>query len=369
MSLKKGSEDLEKFLTAARSDIESNDTVCCVVGNEAADLDSMASAVLYAYHRATAASESGTVYVPLINIPRADFKLRTEAVYLFEESGIDPGSLIFAEDLNLGVLHASGRLRMILVDHNRPAGSHGAYQDVVDGVIDHHADEGLFSDAPVRVIEPVGSAATLVARAILENNASALDGGTGALLLGTILLDTVNLDPEAGRVTPEDQAIAARLLELTGANQQELFDALQREKFNVSALDSADLLRKDYKEWKMGKLQVGVSSVLLSVGDWLKKDADLSRSLAAYAQSRNLDLLLAMNAYTDPEFTRELVVYCPDPSVRSTVISFLEASDLGVKQIEADSVDSATALYSQGNKGISRKKLQPLLLPYLEENS
>jgi exopolyphosphatase len=270
------------------------------------------------------------------------------------------------EDLDLAAFHSAGKLRMVLVDHNRPAGSHDEFFDTVEGVIDHHADEGLFTDVSIRVVEPVGSAATLVARAILKENAAALEESSALLLLGTILLDTVNLDPEAGRVTPEDQAIAEKLLALTDANQQELFDSLQREKFNVSALDSSDLLRKDYKEWKMGDLQVGVSSVLLSIGDWLKKDANLSESLATYARSRKLDLLLAMNAYTNPEFTRELVVYCPDTQLRSKVVPFLEKSELGLSPIASGTVDEATALYSQSNKGISRKKLQPLLLSFLE---
>lgn len=366
MSLPKGSKRLAQFLEAAGVGMQRAGAVCCVVGNEAADLDSMASAVMFAYHLATRNENDGTAFVPVINIPRGDYKLRTEAAFLFQEAGIDPELLLFAEDADLAKLHSAGRLRMILVDHNRPAGGHSAFQDTVEGVVDHHADEGLFTDASIRVLEPVGSTATLVARAILKENANALEEGSALLLLGTILLDTVNLDPEAGRVTPEDEVIAKKLLALTGADQQELFDALQREKFNVSALDSSDLLRKDYKEWTMGKLQVGVSSVLLSIEDWLHKDADLSGSLAAFAQSRGLDLLLAMNAYTDPEFTRELVVYCPDPSIRNKVVPFLESADLGLSPIASGTVDEATALYSQANKGISRKKLQPLLSDFLD---
>ncbi len=362
MSLPRGSEKLARFLRSTREGINKRGTVVCVVGNEAADLDSMASAVMYAYHRAA----SGENAVPLINIPRSDYKLRTEAVYLFDRCGIDVEDLLFEEDLDLAALHAEGRLKLVLVDHNRPAKVHSAFDSVVDGIIDHHADEGLFSDAAVRAIEPVGSAATLVAKRILEENADSLDEGTAMLLLGTILLDTVNLDPAAKRVTPEDEEIAEILLSLSGADQQELFDALQREKFNVSALSSADLLRKDYKEWQMGGQRVGISSVLLSIPDWLAKDSDLSGSLNTYAQAKGLDLLLAMIAYADPDFTRELVVYCPDPSLRSRVVTFLEESDLGLKPVASDSVNESTNLYTQANVAVSRKKLQPLLVAFLE---
>ncbi|TVR69557.1 MAG: hypothetical protein EA427_08045 [Spirochaetaceae bacterium] len=361
MSISKGAEKLNRYLKSARMAASGTDPVICVVGNEAADLDSMASAVVYAYHRAT----RGASALPLINIPREDFKLRTEAVYLFEKAGVDLQALIFADEIDLGALKSAGRLSLVLVDHNRPAKSHATFTDVVTGVIDHHADEGLFQDAAVRVIEPVGSAATLVAREMLGGDVSELDEGIATLLLGTILLDTVGLDPDAGRVTPGDQEIADRLLALTGADQKQLFDALQREKFNVSALDSSDLLRKDYKEWQMGDLRVGVSSVLLSISDWLDKDAALSRSLGTYAAARKLDLLLAMNAYTSPSFTRELVVYCPDESVRNRVIPFLEGGDLGLTPISSGAIDSDTRLYAQGNAGISRKKLQPILSDFL----
>ena len=365
MSLVKGAEKLNGFLRTAKETIDSKDTVYCVVGNEAADLDSMASAVVYAYHRAG----GGDAYVPLINIPRADFKLRTEAVYLFERAGVDPAGLLFADEIDLQRLYESGKLKIVLVDHNRPAASHQEFRDVVTGVVDHHADEGLFSAAPVRIIEPVGSAATLVAREMLKDSGDRLEEGSALLLLGTILLDTVNLDPEAKRVTPEDQDAADKLLALTGADQQELFEDLQREKFNVSALDTADLLRKDYKEWSMGNLRVGISSVLLSVEEWLNKDGTLSDSLATYARSRGLDLLLAMNAFTNPEFTRELVVYCPDKPVREKVVTFLEGSDLKLDSISSKGVDEATSLYKQDNVAVSRKKLQPILAAFLESGA
>lgn len=361
---------INHFLQSARTKVESGSAVVCVVGNEAADLDSIASAVMYAYFReVTEESRENAVYVPLINIPRADFKLRTEAVYLVKESGITPEELLFTEDLDITGLHRDGRLTLILVDHNRPTGSLVDCRNLVKGIIDHHADEGLYTDVPVRTIEPVGSAATLVAREILRVAPESLDEGGTTLLLGTILLDTVNLDSAAGRVTPEDQEIARTLLDRSDTDQQKLFDALQREKFNVSALDSADLLRKDYKSWTMSGLRVGISSVLLSVEDWLKKDSRLSNALDRYLRSEKLDLLLAMNAYTNPEFTRELVVYAPDSALRKRVIAFLENSDLGVQRISSKKVDEATVLYAQANVAISRKKLQPLLAAFLESGT
>lgn len=369
MSIPAGAAKLGAFLKRARESIGSAPNVRAVVGNEAADLDSMASAVLYAYFRAATDTNTSNAYIPLINIPRADFKLRTEAVYLFEQAGIDPATLIFADEFDPATIAKKREVSLILVDHNRPTGALTQLEDRVVGVVDHHADEGLFTDAEVRMIEPVGSAATLVAEAMMAGDPALIEDGAASLLVGTILLDTVNMDPDAKRVTPRDKAIAEKLLARTGANQQELFDALQREKFNVSTLNSADLLRKDYKEWTLGGVQLGISSVLLPIDDWLEKDPDLPGSLATFAKKRKLDVLLSMNAFTSPSFTRELVVYCADKELRERVVAFLEASELQLNRKPGDGVDPSTALYAQGNVAISRKKLQPLLAAFFGANA
>jgi len=359
MANNQGIEKLEQFLAKTRNGLSGTGPIHCVMGNEAADLDSMAAALLYAYGKAVA--DDQTCWLPLINIPREDYKLRTEAVYLFELAGIRAASLFFAEDVDLAALHQAGRLQLSLIDHNKLGTRQAAYTDTVKSIIDHHADEGLYPDARPRIIEAVGSCATLIADILLNQAGIQLDTAAATLLLGTILLDTVNLDPEAKRTTPKDLAIVNRLLTLTGADRTALFDKLQKEKFNVAALSSADLLRKDYKEWRMGSSLVGVSSVLFSVSDWLKKDSSLAASLGAYATSRKLDVLIAMNAYTEPQFSRELVIYCPDQAKRQALLNFLTTADLGLEPLAAEQNEPAMKLFSQSNLAYSRKKLQPIL--------
>ena len=93
----------------------------------------------------------------------------------------------------------------------------------------------------------VGSCCTLVTEAILAEAPDFLtsDSAIVPLLLGTILLDTVNLSEQAGRTTPKDLDMVQRLhalrphLDLTG-----FFDNLQNAKFDVSMLSTIDLLRK-----------------------------------------------------------------------------------------------------------------------------
>ena len=336
--------------------------VTVVMGNEAADLDSMASAVLYAYFLSI--TEAGSSPVPLVNIPRGDFKLRTEAVFLFKEAGIDVDAMTFAGDVDLKVLAAEGRLSLILIDHNKLASGQSDLESSVTAILDHHADEKAYPSTAKTDIRPVGSAATIVAESFLKDAADAVDASVGTLLLGTILLDTVNLDPEAERVTDADRVVAEKLSSITGSDRDALFEKLQFEKFNVASLDSYDLLRKDYKEWQMGPVKCGIGSVLMSAEAWMKNDPEIASSFDKYLKERNLDVLLAMNAFTEPSFTRHLGVYVPDFGRRQKLIEFLEASDLRLEALGSGLGADRVAFYNQKNLGTSRKKLQPILLDY-----
>jgi exopolyphosphatase len=358
-------EKLNTYLTQARANVDNADAVAIVIGNEAADLDSMVSAILYGQLASACRAPSASLVVPVINCPRGDFALRTEAVYLFAVLGIDLDALLFIDEINLKLLHRAGRLRLSLVDHNILCTDQAMYVDAVEAIIDHHVDGGLCPQAKPRRIEPVGSAATLVAEAVLRDRPTLLDAGSATLLLGTILLDTVNLDPAAERVTTKDRAIAARLGEVAALDADDLFATLQAEKFNLSALGTEDLLRKDYKDWDTPSGIYGMSTVLTSLENWINKDPDLVGGLDAFLRSRDLVCLVAMMAYTDTDgrFHRELAAHVPDPVPAASLTAMLEASDLGLKRIRTSGLAGSDQVmfFTQQNTSISRKKLQPLL--------
>ena len=356
--------DMTSFLKGLKNNFSEQKPVTIVMGNEAADLDSMASAVTYAWYLYL--TDPSQNPFPLINIPRADFKLRTEAVFLFEEAGVNIDHLLFVEDVDLDILKASGNLKLILVDHNKLASSQTGLETVITGILDHHADEESYPPAAVTNIRPVGSAATIVAEYFLKDQNDSIKGSAGILLLGTILLDTVNLDPEAGRVTDDDSKAVKKIIDITALDSGKLFEKLQFEKFNVSSLDSHDLLRKDYKEWQLGPVKLGIGSVLLPIEKWVAKDPDIASECERYLKERKLDVLLAMNAFTSPEFTRQLVVCIPDDSLRANTVAFLEGSDLGLEKLDVNSSVNNCTFYYQKNLGISRKKLQPILKDHFE---
>ena len=367
MSDSTGMLRVRQALLRARARAQS-EKVRVVMGNEAADLDSMVSAVMFAWYLGE--RDDALASLPLIPIPHEDFRLRTEALYLFDAAGLPESELVFAEDLDLAALHAAGRLDLVLVDHNRLGKAFAAFADAVSAIVDHHADERLFPHAQ-QTIEGVGSCATLVAESILRDLPQALPADGARLLLGTILLDTVNLDEQAGRVTIKDRETAQRLIAVCRDEPDGLFQRVQFEKFNVAALDTADLLRKDYKDYRAGSINYGVSSVLLPIADWTQKDPGLVAGLDDYSRRRGLDVLIAMNAYTAPHFCRELVVFSRSAEQQRKLVTFLCASDLGLVPLTAGTpaASAQVAFFRQHNESYSRKKLQPVLDSFFRETS
>ena len=67
-----------------------------------ADLDSIASAIAFAYLQSQVAPDrESTAYLPLVNIPRADLKLRTDCLWLLTDCGLDIDALAFADEVRV----------------------------------------------------------------------------------------------------------------------------------------------------------------------------------------------------------------------------------------------------------------------------
>ncbi|WP_022668371.1 DHH family phosphoesterase [Desulfospira joergensenii] len=354
-------QSINQYLLSAKIDINDKPIDLMVMGNEAADLDSMASAIAFAYIRSQVEPDKNIV--PLMPIVKEDFKLRTEAVYVFKTAQIDLDNLIFLDKMPQSFMERVNNLA--IVDHNKLSGTFEDYGDKIRIILDHHKEEGLYKGAERRVIEPVGSTATLVGEILIREHARLMHTQLATLLTGTILLDTVNLDPAAGRVTEKDSEIAVKLMEYFPLDPNNYFREVQKAKFDTAGLSTIDLLRKDYKEFKFNGISCGISSVLLSMAQWTNKDNELCLGFETYASRRNLDVLLSMNAYTNPDFNRDLAVYCRDAAIHDKLISFLQEKGLDLKDLSFEGqkpcLEGKLTFYSQANLGISRKKLSPMM--------
>lgn len=179
-----------------------------LMGNEAGDLDSAASAIALsyvmnheqAYFMRTYGVPAG-VYVPVLQTVRRALSQRQENLYVYEHVQVPVDALLCVDELGDTSSPAWGpgaQVALGLVDHPRLRVAWGTDRHVVV-VVDHHEDEGLYQDAPLRIIRPpstspVGSAASLVAALAQQaRHGAPLDARLADLLLSAIVLDTRNV--------------------------------------------------------------------------------------------------------------------------------------------------------------------------------
>ncbi|XP_048581700.1 exopolyphosphatase PRUNE1 isoform X2 [Nematostella vectensis] len=308
------------------------------------------------------------IFLPVLNIPRADFPLRTEITYTFARFGINLKDLVFTDEFDMTALKTKGELAVTLVDHNLLARHQQGLISVLVEVIDHHKDE--LAPHVKKTIEPVGSCSTLIAEKILSNKPDLLDNQVTGLLLSAILLDSVNLDPRAGRMTPKDQHIVQALQDKVKFNLEELYHSVNEAKFDVSGLTSAEILRKDYKAVPLypgNPARVGISSIGLPLQGFLKREG-ISQCLLQFCTSKGINTLVVMAMYfesRDGPPLRQVYVCGPDETSASKLARFLRDNDqLKLNAIKIDLPEGFC--FDQMNIKASRKVVFPLVMNFLK---
>ena len=290
-----------------------------VRGSGAADLDSLVASVAYAYLLERESTAVGPVF-PYVPIPREELSLRAEVELLFEREGVSINNLVFADDVDLEDLLNSREGQLILVD-TQGDDLAPALSGRVTEVIDHHpSDQAAHAEGILgrprplrrRIVESVGSACTLVAEQILHRKPGILDPQLATLMLAAVLLDTANLDPQAGRATAKDRKIAGLLMQPGSTEHADLYEELVLARSDITGLDSAQLLQKDYKARTAGSLRFGMSSVPLLLDSWRRRDERLEEALFAFLAGRELDLLIVLMYRQGGELSRQLIICSRD---------------------------------------------------------
>ncbi|XP_023377602.1 exopolyphosphatase PRUNE1 isoform X3 [Pteropus vampyrus] len=237
-----------------------------VLGNEACDLDSMVSALTLAFYLAKT-TEAEEVFVPVLNIKRSELPLRGDSVFFLQKIHIPESLLIFRDEIDLHALHQAGQLTLILVDHHALPRSDAALEEAVAEVIDHRPIEQKCCPPCHVSVELVGSCATLVTERILQGAPEILDRQTAALLHGTIILDCVNMDLKIGKATLKDKNCVEKLEALFPdlPERSDIFDSLQKAKFDVSGLTTEQMLRKDQKTISRQGIKMVISAIYMDL--------------------------------------------------------------------------------------------------------
>ena len=318
--------------------------------NQAADLDSIACCV------ALAVSRDDTPFIPIL---REELRLRSEAVWLLEQCGVDTAELRF-----LGELNPESFDQVVLVDHNLLPPEFTALAPKVTEIIDHHKDECKLAAA--KTIAPCGSCASLVGQRLLERSTTAatpaqlaLSQSLAKLLLGAILIDTRFL-AQRHPTTELDRMVAAQLAQVAGCGDRALYDELWRRKSDLSVFTPEELLRKDYKEITAGGVKVGFCAIY---GALESVPGNLARSAADFARVRQLDHLVLMSAYYEGEELHKELALIPDCIWNQETISYLNSKGA---QLERKGMLDSIQLYQQKNTDYSRKQVLPFIKEMLD---
>jgi len=221
-----------------------------VVGNEAADVDSLVSA----YAMAELLDGSEIQGVALAQIPREEFRLRGDALALFLEAGIElaadgtPVRLCFWDEVCRDTLSSLPSRSVVLTDHNKmTAQAAEIFEGRVEQILDHHAKTNSHPEARTEIAEDLGSACTLVVEQFVAANMP-ISRQLGTLLAGVILLDTRNFDPDEGKGTPRDKAALERISEhIPPKGATAWYTALMEARLDCSHLSVRELALVDNK--------------------------------------------------------------------------------------------------------------------------
>jgi len=355
-----------KSLTNSKSIFQ--DEVLVVLGNEACDLDSGVSAIALAFHYHI--KQPNNIILPVLNIVSKDYALKTELVHALEEQHISQEDLVFRDSISLKSLD---NLKLALVDHNMMSGEDSELENRVGEVIDHHVMERAADTNARMLVEPVGSCSTLVAQKILSESPELEDKMCLSLLLDTILVDTVALDPQAKKVTAKDIEMVEKIESIIGAvDRTARFNQLWAAKAKIDHFTAHQLLRRDLKCIQLSKAKIGLSSVPLLVEDFLKMKT-VCDDLNTFMEEEHLDLVLVLGySISQGNVQRDLLVCCPNSeetqddgkrSLYTAVSATLLCDDNGL-QLTASKMEAHIPhgeYFQQGNSSASRKRILPLV--------
>ncbi|XP_072946676.1 exopolyphosphatase PRUNE1 [Epargyreus clarus] len=384
---------MEDVLSNTVSKLKSKDysSVTVVLGNESCDLDSAISSLVYAiflhwqYQKIhcgvctrTSDDVKHEIFVPLLDVDREDFELKTEVAYSLKEVGITKELLVFRDDLNLQELVQTVTTRVILVDHHVLCKKYEYLAPYVTEIIDHRPLDRSgwkYKEDTRSTIEVVGSCCTLVGQrikdlsALLSKDMEFFNAYPvcARLLHSVILLDTVNFSKEVNKATPQDEEIVLFLENVIKPNdchleRKTLVDRLVAARCDVSALTAAQLLRKDVKVIA----DILVPSFPILVEEFLAKpDAIPALDEALTQRQCSVGVLLGMKL--GAQLQRDVAVYARnDPAITESLARGLQQwtrPSLGLSQSPA--IDCL--YFTQSNLAASRKQYLPALTHFLSQ--
>ncbi|XP_025074962.1 exopolyphosphatase PRUNE1 [Pogonomyrmex barbatus] len=304
---------MEAFLNASKTallQLTLYQTVRVVLGNQTCDLDSAVCALvqgLLEYINVKMRGLDNVAVIPVMNIPKKEFRIKTEVVYSLRSHDIPLDLLTFRDQIDLQNIQndANKKLELILVDHHTLMSEDIALKPSVITIIDHRPLDPAWSWPNVQLnIETVGSCATLVARNALRKNPDILDAQLSSLLRGPILVDTYNMSDEAGRTTATDIDVVNALELSFMTDRTETFKKIMHAKTDISELTLDELMIKDLKVTN-GIPLVGFS---LLVENFLMREG-AKEVIEKFANERNCNIVVLIGQDVSRDVSRDIAIF------------------------------------------------------------
>ncbi|KAG2188494.1 hypothetical protein INT44_001248 [Umbelopsis vinacea] len=363
----------------------SKDSLYLITGNESGDLDSIASALTFAYLSDHKSKNKQDFFLPLVNIPKDDLALRPEAGFVLSKSSVDPQLLCYSDTIDLSVLSdVFEQIQLILVDHNKLANPFSLdekkWSPLVSGIIDHHVDEHLYDTELFRTIKPSGSCSSLVTlhhEDVLQGSKDEQLESLAKLALAPILVDSVNLQPQYNRTTDDDVKAVNLLKQHVTLDSDTYFNDIQTAKSSIHHLNDRDLLRKDYKEWESDNgYKIGISAVPWYLQGWIERDNNFTSMVTAlnnWADERELDSAYIMTAFDRENqggFQRELLGLVRNEKLNGILQKMEQNQEIQLQRLTNDIYKTNSkhplAVWRQQNIKWSRKQVWPFIRSTIE---
>ncbi|XP_050300795.1 exopolyphosphatase PRUNE1 isoform X2 [Anthonomus grandis grandis] len=331
------------------------------MGNESCDLDSTVAALSLAYFLYKTIFHK--IVIPIMNVTKENFLLRSENVFVLREAGISLDDLVYRDEIDFETITSKSNISLSLVDHHILAAKDNTLNSFVVQIFDHRPvdlSHKWVENVQIR-IEAVGSCCTLIADEILNSDESILDRPLAYLLYQTIVYDTIALKPEYHKATPLDIAVATKLEEKFNfeEDRQILFDKLWNVHNDVSHLTPKQLLLKDLKAVE----GVFIPGLPMLAEKYLKLQGSFE-ALKEFAAERKVTCLLIVGLEASSSVQRDLAIYSNSPEDELRLILLKQ---LLVKKEEYALEERATDYKEQiillhiNNIQASRKQLVPIV--------
>eukprot|EP01083_Nonionella_stella_P165276 549453_1 len=380
--------------------------VTLILGNEACDIDSMVSSLLWSYHMQSQTKHSSVLYIPVFTIPKKELKLRKDALYLFQQIDKSFTDHLFFQDTIAQMLsyHSTKqdeekqaqqtppfKLNVHLMDHNALSVSlDPLLAPYVNYIIDHHKDEGKYlarcnPQNMNRIIGVAGSNVSLIINHILsihkDYDVSTLGDLFGALINAVILLDTGGFDENMGKTTDTDLK-TYKLFEKYNLNDDHTawYKMLLDLRSNVDGFDVSDLLIRDMKIFKENEIIFGIPGIGIALENVMETEGDhLFEAIHSFQVEKKLDLVPVMTIFSHKvdnkkEIQRQLALFSTNEMLFDHVSNDLQqVQSMQMKAYQPKSkhvLKTNQAMYYQWWKmdiSICRKKLVPLLRTVLSK--